>query len=84
MYTARFMTVTCNVKEAWKDKIPAVVHVDGTARPQVVARATNPLYYDILEHYEQLTPPVHVRPGESPRTGAAPRLPHTGADACGR
>jgi carbamoyltransferase len=55
MYPARFMTVTCNVKEAWKDKIPAVVHVDGTARPQVVARATNPLYYDILEHYEQLT-----------------------------
>jgi carbamoyltransferase len=55
MYTARFMTVTCNVKDEWKDKIPAVVHVDGTARPQVVARATNPLYYDILEQYEQLT-----------------------------
>ncbi len=42
MYTAQFMTVTCNVKEQWKDKIPAVVHVDGTARPQVVDRATNP------------------------------------------
>ncbi len=55
MYTAQFMTVTCNVKEYWKSKIPAVVHVDGTARPQVIERSTNPLYYDILEHYEQLT-----------------------------
>ena len=55
MYSAQFMTVTCNVKPEWKDKIPAVVHVDGTARPQVIERKTNPLYYDILERYEQLT-----------------------------
>lgn len=55
MYTAQFMTVTCNVKAGWEDKIPAVVHVDGTARPQVLERATNPIYYDILEQYEQLT-----------------------------
>lgn len=55
MYTAQFMTVTCNVKEAWKSRIPAVVHVDGTARPQVVERATNPLYYDILRLYESRT-----------------------------
>ncbi len=55
MYTAQFMTVTCNVKDAWKEQIPAVVHVDGTARPQVVDRETNPLYYDILKQYELLT-----------------------------
>jgi carbamoyltransferase len=55
MYTAQFMTVTCNVKPEWKDRIPAVVHVDGTARPQVVARETNPLYYDIIHEYERLT-----------------------------
>ena len=55
MYTAEFMTVTCNVKPEWKDKIPAVVHVDGTARPQVVSRATNPLYYDIINEYERRT-----------------------------
>jgi carbamoyltransferase len=55
MYTAQFMTVTCNVKPEWKDKIPAVVHVDGTARPQLVARETNPLYYDIIEAYERMT-----------------------------
>jgi len=55
MYTAQFMTVTCNVKPEWKDKIPAGVHVDGTARPQVVARETNPLYYDIIREYERMT-----------------------------
>ena len=55
MYTARFMTVTCNVKDEWKSRIPAVVHVDGTARPQVVERSTNPLYYDILRQYEHRT-----------------------------
>lgn len=54
-YTAQFMTVTCNVREAWKGRIPAVVHVDGTARPQIIERATNPLYYDVLERYERLT-----------------------------
>ena len=25
-YTARYMTVTCNVKPQWRDRIPAVVH----------------------------------------------------------
>lgn len=55
MYTAQFMTVTCNVKDGWKERIPAVVHVDGTARPQLVNRAANPLYYDILAQYERIT-----------------------------
>ena len=52
-YTARFMTITCNVKEAWRARIPAVVHVDGTARPQIIRRAHNPLYYDILAAFKQ-------------------------------
>ena len=54
-YTARFMTVTCNVKPLWADRIPAVVHVDGTARPQVIRREDNPTYYDILERFEQIS-----------------------------
>jgi carbamoyltransferase len=47
-YAMRFMTITCKVQRGWAEKIPAVVHVDGTARPQVIERAANPLYYDIL------------------------------------
>ena len=33
--------------------IAAVVHVDGSARPQIIARDTNPLYYDILTAFER-------------------------------
>jgi carbamoyltransferase len=54
-YAARFMTITCPVKPAWRERIAAVVHVDGTARPQVIEREPNPLYYDILTRYNALT-----------------------------
>ncbi len=50
-YACRFMTITTNVKEDWRERIPAVVHVDGTARPQIIERATNPLYADILSGF---------------------------------
>jgi carbamoyltransferase len=54
-YAARFMTITAHVQPGWKERIPAVVHVDGTARPQVIRRAWNPLYYDILKAFERRT-----------------------------
>lgn len=51
----KYMTITCDVKKEWHDKMPAVVHVDGTARPQTIAREDNPLYYDILHEFEKQT-----------------------------
>ncbi len=54
-HTAEFMTVTYTVKEAWRSRIPAVVHVDGTARPQVVYRHQHPRFYNILKAYEEIT-----------------------------
>jgi carbamoyltransferase len=48
-----FMTITCNVKQEWRPRIPAVVHVDGTARPQTVSRAVNQLYWKLIEAYRQ-------------------------------
>ena len=48
-----FMTITCNVKQEWRARIPAVVHVDGTARPQTVSRTGNPLYWKLIEAYRQ-------------------------------
>src|SRR3984957_6493021 len=54
-YTARYMTVTCDVRPEWRDRIPAVVHVDGTARPQVIRREDNPTYYDILRRFEEIS-----------------------------
>ncbi len=54
-YTARFMTITCAVREAWKTRIPAVVHVDGTVRPQIIRRSENPTYFDILAAFKSRT-----------------------------
>ena len=54
-YACRFMTITCNVRTDWRDRIPAVVHVDGSARPQIIERRTNPLYHDVLGAFERLT-----------------------------
>ncbi len=36
-------------------KIPATTHVDGTGRPQSIARKDNPLYYDLVDTYRQKT-----------------------------
>jgi carbamoyltransferase len=54
-YAARFMTICCAVRPAWRRRIPAVVHVDGSARPQVIRRAENPLYFDILDAFKART-----------------------------
>ena len=51
----RFMTITCMVRPEWREKIPAVVHVDGTARPQIVRDEENPLYAGILREFKRRT-----------------------------
>ena len=54
-YAARFMTITCAVKPEWRARIPAVVHVDGTARPQIVRDEDNPLFAAILRRFRDQT-----------------------------
>jgi carbamoyltransferase len=34
---------------------PAAVHVDGTARPQLIQRDVNPGYYDVIAEYRKIT-----------------------------
>lgn len=52
---SKFMTITFDCTPMAKKRVPAVVHVDGTARPQIVERETNPKYYRVLEEYKKLT-----------------------------
>ncbi len=54
-HPAPFMTITFDVAESWKARIPEVVHQDGTSRVQVVERSQNPRYYVLLERMEALT-----------------------------
>jgi carbamoyltransferase len=52
---ARFMTITFACSAAMKAQSPGVVHVDGTARPQIVDREGAPDLYKILTAYHRLT-----------------------------
>ncbi|RIJ44598.1 carbamoyltransferase, partial [Maribellus luteus] len=50
-----FMLIAKNVRPEWRDKIPAIVHVDGTARVQTVREETNPTLYRLLKEFDALT-----------------------------
>ena len=50
-----FMLFVYNVKEGKADKIPAVRHVDNTARIQTVNRNQHALYYDLLKEFKKKT-----------------------------
>lgn len=46
-----FMLAIANVHEDKRDSIPAVTHVDGTARVQLVNRKTNEIFYDLIRKF---------------------------------
>jgi carbamoyltransferase len=50
-----FMLLAEPVRPEWRHKIPAIVHVDGTARVQTVTEDTNPMLYRLLKEFEALT-----------------------------
>jgi carbamoyltransferase len=52
---AEFMTITYAVTDRCALEAPAIVHVDGTARPQIVYPEVNPSVAKVLEEYEKLT-----------------------------
>ncbi|HXO88398.1 MAG TPA: carbamoyltransferase C-terminal domain-containing protein, partial [Candidatus Acidoferrales bacterium] len=54
-YPARYMLYVMPVKPEHHATIPAVTHVDGTARVQTVFREHNPLYYGLIERFGQAT-----------------------------
>jgi carbamoyltransferase len=53
--SAQFMTLTFDCTDFMKRTCPAAVHVDGTARPQLVTEATNPSFHCILKEYYRLS-----------------------------
>ena len=54
-YPAKFMTITFECTDWMQQNCPAVVHIDGTARPQLIDESTNPSYYKILQEYHAIT-----------------------------
>jgi carbamoyltransferase len=85
---ARFMTVCFETTAEFKEQCPAAVHVDGTARPQLVDAQTNPTLHALLGSVGELTgtpvlintsfntheEPIVCTPGDAIRAFQAARL----------
>ena len=54
-HESRFMSFVCDVLTRRREEIPAVTHVDGTARLQTVQDAHNPVFYRLLQEFESIT-----------------------------
>ncbi len=52
---ARFMLMVSPVKPEKQAEVPATTHEGGTGRLQTIDRPTNPLYYDIVACFGQIT-----------------------------
>jgi carbamoyltransferase len=53
-YEAPFMIITFNVKEEKKEDLIAVLHVDGTTRPQSLRKKVNERYYKLIKEFEKI------------------------------
>ena len=50
-----YMLRSFSVKPEWREKLTAVVHVDGSTRPQTVTDSSNPRYYKLISNFAKLT-----------------------------
>lgn len=50
-----FMLMVFPVKREWHDKMPSVVHVDGSGRLQTIKKSQNQLYYDLVKEFGKLS-----------------------------
>lgn len=53
--SAPYMIVAYNAKEGIDKKLPAVVHVDNSVRPQTVRKQDNPRYWNLINEFKKLT-----------------------------
>ncbi len=50
-----FMILAYWFRESFKELFPSIVHVDGSVRPQTVSRKTNPVYWEMINKFGELT-----------------------------
>lgn len=54
-HASPYMLRSFQVRPEWQSKMPAIVHVDGSTRPQTVTEAANPRYYRMIRAFKGLT-----------------------------
>lgn len=54
-HAAEFMTITFDCAKKAREDIPAAIHVDNTARPQLVHKDHNPRFYNIISEYYKIS-----------------------------
>jgi carbamoyltransferase len=54
-HDSSFMNFSFKINKEWHEKIPEVVHVDGTGRPQVVREKHNKRFYDLMKCFHKKT-----------------------------
>ena len=50
-----YMSYAPDVKQEYRDKLPAITHVDGTARLQVVTEESHPHFYELLTEFGKIS-----------------------------
>lgn len=50
-----YMQIALNVREEKQKMLPAAVHVDGSARIQTVDKSSNPLFWELISCFEEIT-----------------------------
>jgi carbamoyltransferase len=50
-----FMMHVVKIRPEWRERLPAVAHVDGSGRLQSIERQTNAAYYDLIESFGRLS-----------------------------
>lgn len=54
-YTSKFMNISFNCTKWMKENCPGAIHVDNTARPQILSYEDNPSFYRIIDYYRELS-----------------------------
>ncbi len=54
-FTSKFMNIAFEATDWMKECSPALVHVDGTSRPQLLSKEDNESYYKIVDEYRKIT-----------------------------
>jgi carbamoyltransferase len=50
-----YMLLIAPVREQYREMLPGITHVDGTARVQTVSRSASPVFYDIIRAFQEAT-----------------------------